>query len=344
MKKKFQEIIKHIKLHLGWYIITAMFILGAGGLIVGRLMLFMLPLGQHSLLGDLLSGGGTAICAGGVSGAVMKILATEGFFLDAVADVMHKREGLERLSEKRLKEVWKDSTRLLHLRSFETDHKSDEVQHIVTKMRSDYEEALEASVPAKELHFVNSHSRVLEFSWHDRDRGILCIRDVTISEIIPFKSKEVLTWKGRVASDTNLNLNNVVMDEVSFKLISEDDAEHPIKSVKSREGNEFVTEFTSAPRERHEVRRERNWKLPILTDPNFKTISPYIVSKADIFVKNNADGIRIIFSSIGKPNLFKPIDGDVATDCGREAHFRARRMLVPDQGYELYLLTVPQKD
>src|SRR4051812_20157806 len=105
------KLISEIKSKGGWYVILGIVAAGFALYLLGKFLEHGLVPGQTSFLASALTGIGSLISISGVSGAVMKILAVEGFFLDAVAEDAHGPRGLDRLNDEKLHETWIHSTR-----------------------------------------------------------------------------------------------------------------------------------------------------------------------------------------------------------------------------------------
>jgi hypothetical protein len=327
-----------LKLRIGWVFIFMTVVAGVVLYLLGKYLEYGTPAGQHSFASEICTGLGTLVLVSGVSGAIMKILAVEGFFLDAVAEDAHGEKGLARLNDAKLHETWLNATRMLHLRNMETDHESAEMKSLIAEMRAQFEKELQSRIPSSEKHFLQWHERTLDIEWLDREKSIVRIIDTVNSELIPFKSEESLSWTASIYSEAGTPITDAIVTELENKLRNCGDEELKLERETVEDGKRILTRFTSLPKPKHEIWRKREWRLNILNDPNFFTISPYIVRRADIRIHNKANGLAVAIIYIGSGKLFSSVSGSRYIRDGESAHIRLDRMMLPEQGYGLTLI------
>ena len=138
----FDRIYRFCLRHIGWFLIAIISMIGIGLFIWGKYELSFLQTGETDKWADIAAGLGTLLCASGVSGAVLKLIATQGFFKEAVAEVMYGEHAMGKLSEAAIVEIWAQATKLLYLRNMRVDDAPDANRLIIENLRNDVSSAM----------------------------------------------------------------------------------------------------------------------------------------------------------------------------------------------------------
>jgi hypothetical protein len=280
----------------GWPIILAILISGLVFVIIGELL--QQAAAETSVahaLGSMLSKIGTVVVGGGVGGAVMKVMATEGFFLDAVAQVIYGREGMSRLSDDQLRGTWRDLTEHIYMPNLvgPVTHENDDD---LRRLRRDLQNAVAEKFNYRADFFIAKMDRVIEFKWADPACSRIWLSDENRTKLVPFNPQNSTTWQHSMQADAGTELKEYEIDELGCKFVDGRDVDKRFDINPDRR----LTIYTLPPASQHEIIRNRALKWPLEKDPTFSFISPYVVNHADVTLVNQAQGLRVVISSMGK--------------------------------------------
>lgn len=326
---------KFVLKHRGWFLIAAMAVIGAILFSYGKYRLSVIAPGQTDLTGEIFAGLGTLICASGVSSSVMKIIATEGFFMDAVAEVVHGHSGLRRLSDEKIAQTWAAATRMLYLKNMDADKVARENREGIEALRSQVEEGIRTRFPSGAEHFIRKSTRHIQVKWADKDKQIVEYSETTLSKVITFDRAKPLVLPLKIRCWANTTLDEYQMIENTAELKNAGGEILKTISKTNTEKTERTTTYTSQPKDTHEVLRKSRCTVPILKDPNWHSISTFLIQEMEIYIENLEPDLVVVYNSLGNDTLFERVDGGEIVLQGQRTHLRARGTILPGQGYGL---------
>lgn len=332
-----KKLFARLKKHVGWSIIGVISAAGVAGILVD-LFYGNVPAGSEtsfSTLANFLGSVGKAVLGGGVSGAIIKIMATEGFFLDAVAAVAYGPEGLERRGEEEQKEIWRNLTRMVYLPFLRPSELKDSPEEWRLTLASELEDSISKTFTYDKKFYIERLHRRLEVRWKDAAREVVEVLDTQDSTIIPFKKHEEAEWTTISTPDFGRGMQEYAIAEVECNITPK-----PAKpeTIEVRDARRVATYYLQG-HDKHDIHRYRVWSWALDIDPIMAFNSPYVVRGMDIDIHNRAEGLLISFKDHGRKDLFG-ISGGVGRqiEFGQYSSFKAQSLVLPDQGCLLLFL------
>lgn len=278
---------------------------------------------------------GGAMIGGGVAGAVIKLLAVEGVFLDAVAAVAYSADGLTRRSEADRTQLWRDLTRMIYLPFLGQPTSQSQPRIASQELAAEIEQAITKTFTYNRKFYIQKLHRRLELRWADEAKRRIEVVDIQTIEIIPFRSDEKITWSSRSTPDAGRKMDDYEIKDVECSI----KPEPPQKPDITTSDQARVTNWVLQDSDKYEMYRHRNLRWTLNADPVLAFESPYVVRNLTIDIFNRAEGLRITFRDIGGADLFQK-KGGVGKQIEYEEHaaLGATNLLLPDQGFLLLLL------
>ncbi|MDB5569792.1 MAG: hypothetical protein JWN93_975 [Hyphomicrobiales bacterium] len=284
---------------------------------------------------DFLGAVGTAALGGGISGAVIKIMATEGVFLNAVAAVAYGPEGLERRSDKERAEVWRALTRMIYLPFLRPSDLTGAGDAGRQALASELEQAIAKTFTYEQKFYIRRLNRRLEVCWAEPSHQIIEVTDIQEIVIVPFKNNDPIEWVTESTPDSGLSMNDYSIREVECSIWPEQ--KNP--SVSQETDKSKITTHLLAGSGRYEVNRRRVLKWRLDSDPVLAFLSPYVVRELHVAIDNRADDLIIAFKDNGGRRLFQTVAGEGKHLQPHEyTALKASSLLLPDQGFSLTLV------
>jgi hypothetical protein len=326
-----------VKLRVGWVIVISICIFGI--LLIVLELFFGLDKGaEQTAVQKIIAFGGAvgrAALGGGVSGAVLKIMATEGFFLDAVASVAYGPAGLERRTDTERLEIWRNLTRKIYLPFLPVSDGGGFKDSPNSELFSEIEFAVARTFSYDKKFYIDRFHRKMDISWHDKEKKIIRIVDTQDIVLIPF-DKEPVLWVAQILTDYGRDISEYDIIEVELKINPPSNSAPVIEEAPQCRTITYKLEGGG----KHEIHRRRVWKWCLTKDPLFASISPYVVRNSHVELNNAADDLRVAFKDHGGSGLFV-INGGAGkqVDCGQYSSLKGQSLLLPDQGYLLLFVT-----
>jgi len=317
----------------GWPFIISIVLIGTFFFVVGELVT---P--TYTTVGPLCSKVGTVIIGGSVGGVILKLLATEGYFQDAVAQVIYGPEGLKRLSSDQLSVTWRTLTSRIYMPNLLVA--AGEKAADYEKLRHALQDAVASRFKYDADLLITNLNRHMEFTVPAP--GEVRLVETTISTLLPFDPTKELSWKHQIQTDSGAKLSDYELKD-EYKL--GDGSMIPTKVHQSDDGTSMITTYTLPAGVSHEVMRTKDWRWSIDKDPVFNFISPYLIQAATVTVVNSAPGVRVVLKDIGEKDLFSPFGGGKKIiEAGQKTILKTKKMILPEQGFLGVLLRIQQPE
>ncbi len=343
-----QKIIKFItSLKTGWKYLTLCFLIGLSIFAAGHFQLSAWP-----QLNDFVKEVGKLIFVSGIAGAVFKIMATEGYFLQAVAEILYDEKGIEMLTAERRKTLWFNLLKAIYLSETEKhgsdkydkhyldnphiqmkDSSDNDAKHYLDNLHRQMKDGIESQLPAGKDHFIHSSHRKILVTWANDERTILRLEDTTRSKYVSFSKTKPLVIEQHLWPASGVGLKSYITQNPNFVFKHNDTPN--IQTISLPNGGEKTTIEVSA-RPVHEFTKTHDWRLPLLSDPFLEVKNPYLLSKLTLEISNKAEGLTIHFKPISDPAAFKFTIGSPELDPGKQFIIESQCLLFPSQGYLLF--------
>lgn len=324
---------KHALKNKGWYILGFFGCFGCFFYIIGSVANFGVQTDDKRIIPSLMEGLGSLMLISGMSGGLIKILAVEGVFLNAIREVVFSEHGLKNLSREKVESIWQNSSQILFLENMKSDQEDEKIIKITEDVLKIYKQEMLKPPKKHENYFSADLDRNMVVSWHDKNKSIIKIDDWSRSIQIPFKHKEPLIMKNVISTLASTEEIQSMVETVSTKLISEGD-DKLIPSEKISKDKKTVTILLkSEPKFKHEIIRERRWKLSLKSEPNIFAITPVIIKNMKLEIENKAEDLIVIVSRLGGEDKFQNIRGNKTVLFNEKSSMRLLAPLMPEQGY-----------
>jgi hypothetical protein len=332
------SVILHVKQNKGWYFIIGLILFGLSSYVSGYFggVAFKDHASNWPHFFRFIKDIGAIICAGAISGAVLKVMAVEGYFLEAVAEVAHGSRGLHLLSHNKLKAAWRSISEALYLEHAKANtDATPATRELINAMRSELQDELERKYPVGDTMFVNNSSRTIEVTWEDERLGIVNLSESLRSEYVPYNASIPLVMEYDIESAPNIDISDYGISAAVPILLNGGKDDLVCESNNLDDKKTYRIKVTSKPREIHQILREKKMKIPIQFDPILSSRSPFHTRRIEVRLKNNAPGLRIVIDTIGTKDKFEYRSGSERVDYNETAIFTSKSAILKGEGYSL---------
>jgi hypothetical protein len=279
-----------------------------------------------AVLSELSVVGMTAI----ITGAILKVLLLQGYFEDALTNVIFGEAGLDRLGTERRIELWKTLTCKIHAPLLHEKIGDSRLSDLRAKLLA----AEEKQISYNESFFVENIIRDIEFCWSDEQNGIVEMRAFFQSTLVPFDDSREIEWKSITTPDLGSKIDDYEINESEISI----EGENAEKRKVVEEGNRKTTTYYLKGRPSYKASSKRTitWKLE--KDPIYWATSPYIVIGGTFKVTNKLRGKRLIFQEIGGAEIFQILEGASVLPDGEHLRRGVADVLLPRQGFQIIIV------
>jgi hypothetical protein len=295
----------------------------------------------EAVLGELAALGIAAI----ISGAVLKVLLVQGYFKQALAEVIHGDAGLDLLPAERRIELWRGLTQRIYMPVLQEqirDRPSD-----VDLQR--FEKALSESISSSFNYDRNEYNRDVDLevtvSWADETRKEIVLTNYVSFTLIPIDISVGTQWVYERSTEAHMQISEF-FKHIHSVMVDGLKPDEPKVELIGR--NTERTTYRLAGKHQYKIvaKDSLQWKLD--NDPSAERTSILVADGFRLRLENKAPGLRIVFLEVGGTGLFDAEKSDRSgpdelIEFGQMGRWRAKRVILPDQGYRLIFVRMPSE-
>lgn len=139
-----------------------------------------------------------------ITSGLLKVMFLQGYFKDALTDIIFGTEGLDRMTDQQRIAVWKLLTCRIHAPFLHEQLKTEQVARLHEKIMEAEGEQIAYDKP----FYIESTYREIEVYWCDQDNGTIQMRTFFQSTIVPFDKGKEIEWKSRTTADFGLKIDD----------------------------------------------------------------------------------------------------------------------------------------
>lgn len=299
------------------------------------------------------------VLGGGIAGAVLKIVAMEGYFLDAVGNVMFGRHGIERMDDAARVRVWRDLTNAIYL---PLPRDAAASGHVLAKPEFEerFSSAIDQVCDYEEDYLLQNVDRTIKIVWDEKAAGrILGILTWFDARVIPYDPAEEVQYKikRRVSAGQTLPAYNP-KDQIFVQRLGESVADFQqriasgdtekieVKQVSSTETELFIT----LRRDRHDllegkyytIVRRVELSLDLHEDNVYEMVPSVPIDGIRLTIRNQAEGVAVQLYELGwKEKLTAKNGGGRTLTPGQDGTYTGSDVFLPHQGCLLIFNRLP---
>jgi hypothetical protein len=282
---------------------------------------------------------GFAILSGGVAGAILKVFATAGHFLEAVSEASMIPSSINKISQNTQNKAWDRITSILFLKNFDPDS----IKH--ADIASSVCKSIKEHIQYDSNVYMKPQNRRLEFSWSSEKNSIIQILDEQSMTICVLDDNKKAEWNIHTRADNGGGINdyNINVDSMSINPDPISVKEIEIGKTEKRKTYELISDKNTDVI----VNRTLTWNIEI--DNSFIFSSPYFVSGSTIKIVNNAKNLRLVCKEVGHKiggnKLYTVKSKNMEIDFNDHQFLTAESLLLPGQGFQISMFKtrVPPK-
>lgn len=272
------------------------------------------------------------------AGAILKILAVEGFFSDALAEIIYGDAGIDRIGDEEKLALWRNLTMRIYIPSLHQEIKRNRISNNNSNSDLDlFAGSLTSSVADRFSYnrqfYIKSVNRSVKI---ELDGAIVFITDEIESRLVPFDGAATVNWMSMRTAQGSLDLNGYEIKELMFSVRNKDGSECRCQGVTETNESTETTTYSLSGSTEYVVywKRRRSWD--VTKDCMLQQSSPYVVRDGTLRIENAAPGLQVQFMELGGEGLYRPIEGALPWVAGtlKLAH---NGVLLPDQGFQLIM-------
>ncbi len=269
---------------------------------------------------------------------VLKVMTVQGYFVDAILDIMLGDKGIEIMSKERRIYLWQRLTRIIYVPVLDDRIKKNPTDIGLLKFDELLSKAIGSVFRYDKTFYIDRISVSITVEWSDKSEKKLIILTNNLDfTLIPFNPSTPIEWKTYRKADFGLGIDDYESTAEPLTLVAGQSANATITSfpgVKTGTTEETNHKLTGADKYDLKWRRFNKWKVD--GDPRYTGVSSYVVLSGDVTIQNRCEGLKVLFTELGGEDLFIPIGQDDRwVLSGYDLRKRHKGVMVPDQGFEL---------
>lgn len=213
----------------------------------------------------------------------------------------------------------------------------------LSKLVEKLERAVDKRYTYNKSEYIRNVDRRVTVEWRDRKREVIALTEELRFEFVLFDQGD-LEWHREQSADGAMTLNDYAVEDLTLFEGEEIQPDRIIVSPDKQRSTLIYIRRDCIPGKGYKVFRRRSMAWKIDDDPTFQQTSPYVAENVTLSIKNNAEGLSVMYNDIGGMPIFRPVSGferkgaswDVVR-FGESIELTGEPVLLPDQGYLLVL-------
>jgi hypothetical protein len=272
---------------------------------------------------------------------VLKVMTVQGYFVDAILDIMMGDKGIEIMSKERRISLWQRLTRIIYVPVLDDRIKRNPTDIGLRKFDESLSKAIGTVFKYDKTFYIDRINVVITVEWSDVAEKKLIIMTTNLDfTLIPFDPSTPIEWKTYRKADFGLSIDDYESTAEPLILL---DSQSPTAKITSfpgvKTGTREETKHSLSGDEKYDLKWKRlnKWKIDI--DPRYTGVSSYVVLSGDVMIQNRCEGLKVLFTELGGEDLFIPIgQNNRWVLSGHDLRKRHKGVMVPDQGFELIFI------
>jgi hypothetical protein len=267
-----------------------------------------------------------------IAGVILKILAVEGFFLDAVVRAAYGKEGLNRLSDDEKHNLWRDLTIMVYAPFIRLNSNPPPPEDLA-KLAGRLSDVIRSNFNLTRNFYHRNWRRRFEITWQEGNKGkVLVVNDDFRTNVIPFRFSEVVNWETQRIAEAHLEVGDYIETERDITINGVRPGEKDCITV--TDGRIIKKTYRLSGYKEYETHMDRDIGWQFDHDPTYSMAAIALVDGGSVEVANRAEGLQIVINEVGGSDLFKSSDSTIV---GFERRYfgEIKSVLLPGQGIQL---------
>jgi hypothetical protein len=272
---------------------------------------------------------------------VLKVLVIQGYFEDAILNIVSGDKWLQLLNDERKRDMWQKLTRNIYVPHLNEQIKTQPNNPQLISFDHSLQDSIQKVFSYKETFYIDRIDINIDVSWANGNtkHKQLCLKNHMTSILIPFDSGHSIEWITSRTVNPGLGIDGYKLDSNPLHLLKSIPPGATVTQHKPIvDGATQNTKFELSGSSSYEVEYQRSTEWPVDLDPSYSYNSKYVVLGGDITIRNNCNGLKILFGQLGGNDLYIPINdiiGDGWINEKKELRRRHAGVLLPGQGFQL---------
>jgi hypothetical protein len=286
-------------------------------------------------LGEL---GGVGVAAV-ISGVILKVLAMQGYFLSALAEIVLSDQALDHLEPSRRQYLWQRLTQRIYMPGLWNQLQSGTVDHDLGKLRDKLSDAVSKRFSYEKTAYIRSMKMKFTIEWADPTKKDQIVKKERLRFTqVPFVPAEPTEWEVVRTAEAHLGLDAYRRE---LKALTINERPPPVPEVKVsadaplRETLVYV--LKGSPE--YVIVEEEHVTWTLAKDPSWTRNLSKVAETVEIEIENKADGLMIVVLEVGGDNQYKIEEGARGVlRFGDHSVMVSRGVVLPDQGIQMIFI------
>lgn len=274
-----------------------------------------------------------------ISGVILKVLAMQGYFLSALAEIVLSDQALDHLEPFRRQYLWRRLTQRIYMPGLWSELEKKSYDPSLAILRDKLSEAVSKRFSYEKKAYIRSMKLVFTIKWKDPATKDEIVKEERLRFTqVPFEPSLPSEWQCVRTAEAHLGLSGYTRE---IKTLTINDGMPPQPKVSSDAATPHKETLTYALQDAQEytiVEEEHvTWKLD--ADPSWTRNLSLVAQEVEIEIHNKAEGLMIVVLDVGGDDCFKVVEG--AKDGllhGQHSVRVSKGVVLPDQGIQLIFI------
>ena len=286
-------------------------------------------------LGEIGGVGAAAV----ISGVILKILAMQGFFISALAEIVLSDQALEHLEPSRRQFLWQRLTQRIYMPSLWTELEKTHPDPQLTILRDKLSEAVSKRFSYDKRAYIKTMKLVFTIEWNDPSTKTEIVKKERLRFTqIPFVPSLASEWQCVRTAEAHVGLGGYQRVIKTLTINGEPPPQPVVTTLPQTPHKETLTYALKGAQEYSIVEEEHvTWNLD--ADPSWIRNLSLVAEKVEIEIHNKAEGLMIVVLDVGGDDCFEVVEGAKDGVMFEQHSVReSRGVVLPDQGLQLIFI------